>query len=64
MANKDSPTPATAWALPMAVGALLLLYGLALWLMSDGEANPALLLSAAALGVAALGWGYYVKGKS
>ena len=47
----------------MAVGALLLLYGLGLWLMSDGDAEPALVLLAALLGATALGWGYYVKSR-
>lgn len=54
--------PATTWALPMGVGALVLLYGLALLLMGDGDA-PEVLLLIAVLGAAAIGWGYYVKNR-
>lgn len=61
--KSNANRPATAWALPMGVGVLLALYGLALFLMSDGEANPALVLAALVLGVAAFGWGYYVKNR-
>ena len=63
MESKDMTRPTATWAMPMAVGALLLLYGLGLWLMSEGEANPALVLLAAVAGVAALAWGYYVKSR-
>ena len=45
---------------PVAVGVLLLLYGLGLFLMSDGEAEPALILLAACLGAGAIAWGAYV----
>lgn len=55
--------PQQQWAPPMAVGVLLLLYGFATWLMSEGEANPAILLIAGVLGVGALSWGYYVKNR-
>ena len=61
--KETTPKPTAAWAMPMAVGALLLLYGLGLWLMSDGDAEPALVLLAALLGATALGWGYYVKSR-
>lgn len=44
-------------AAPVAVGVLLLLYGLGLFVMSDGEANPALVLLAAVLGLACIAWG-------
>ena len=63
MESKETTRPAATWAMPTAVGALLLLYGLGLWLMSEGEANPALVLLAAVAGVAALAWGYYVKSR-
>ena len=48
---------------PIAVGVLLCLYGLGLWLMSDGEANPALVLLAVALGAAAVAWGLYQRAR-
>lgn len=49
---------------PIAVGVLLFLYGTGLWLMSGGEANPALVLLAFVLGAAAIAWGLYVRSRA
>ena len=49
---------------PIAVGVLLFLYGVGLWLMSDGEANPALVLLAFALGAVAIAWGLYRRSRT
>ena len=49
---------------PIAVGVLLFLYGIGLWLMSGGEANPALVLLAFVLGAAAVAWGLHVRSRS
>lgn len=57
MGNNQKPD--TSYLPPMGVGVLLLLYAVATWLMSDGEANPALIVLAGLLGVCALGWGFY-----
>lgn len=62
METTEAARPAATWAMPMAVGALLLLYGLALLLMSE-DATPVVLL-VAVLGAAALGWGYYQKNRN
>ena len=43
---------------PVAVGALLLLYGLGMFLMSEGEASPALLLLVATLRATCIWWGF------
>lgn len=62
MDTETRTTPTAKWALPMGVGALLLLYCASLLLMGDGGA-PEVVLLVAALGVASLGWGYYVKSR-
>ena len=43
---------------PIAVGVLVLLYGLGMFAMSGGEANPALLLLAVLVGAACIWWGF------
>lgn len=57
-----SKQPASAWALPMGVGVLFLLYALAMFLM--GEDGEEIVLIAALLGAASLGWGYWKKSQT
>lgn len=59
----DRPAVAT-YAAPIAVGALLVLYAIALLLMSGGEANPALVLLFGLLGVCAAGYGFYKRDRA
>lgn len=63
MTDKEAATPASAWALPMGVGVLFLLYGLGMFLMGDDDSAPLVLL-AALLGAASLGWGYWKKSQT
>lgn len=55
----DGKPAVATYAAPIAVGVLLVLYAVALLLMSGGEANPALVLLFGLLGVCAAGYGFY-----